>query len=442
MKETMNSLLRPKYTTRRANAPINLGRSNIQITCGARQIQCTGKARLLLQPRTHLVVTADLSSNPEMAAQLITGDPVTLKYNKEAATVKVVVLSSTSSCSADQGARTTVELQPNPQHLTICPNRRRRLQSVTFHVMNFPAFKCAGPDSTNIKYTYRSGGLRLLGRVVLRNADWTIEIQELPQAKRLVAELRDKGGFAITHVGQITRSDRTSFAISKVEKALDELRLFLSFANGLWVPVILPVGFDKNGKRLFEEWALPRSTPWQFSRSSFDRNHGEMLAELYPGFTALLLDPDMGEPLKAALYWYLMSNQGSSGIDSGLILSQAALERLATAYIKKMGLVTGSSAGDRICRAFQHSKIPITIPRASSAAYRARRRGVWKNIPEAIVKVRNELVHPETRLKVNLGALVPGIWNLAQWYIELFILRHSNFTGFYSNRIQAPWVGQ
>ena len=438
--ERMKSRLTPIYTTRRVNASINLGHSHIEITSHGQQIQCDGQARFLLLPRLQLIVTADLSQNAASALHLYTAtSPTTLRYGSQSASSKVLVLASSASWSASVGVQGKADLLPNPQRLTICPNRRKRLRSVTFHVMNFPAFFCTGTESTDVIFR----GQRL-GRTTLSNADWHIEFQSLPRARQLVQELRTRGGYAITHVGRLTHRDGRSFTISAAERALQDLTLFLSFARGLWTPLVLPVGFDADGNRIWEEWAVPRDTPWQACFSWFDRNTGQSLAKLYPGFMALLHDVELGKPLRDALYWYLMSNRAGegTGVDSGIILSHAALERLAVAYLAKMGLPGRSNAADRLRSACQRSKLPIAIPRGTSSVYGAHRKGVWKDIPEAITKVRNELVHPRARLKFNVGRVIPTIWQLAQWYVELFILRHSGYGGVYSNRLQARRVGQ
>ena len=445
----MSTLLRPIYSTRRANTPITLGRSHIEISWNKQQVQCDGEAKLYFQPQIQLIVTADLSRHPAAALQLgLASDPITLRYGSQSAAVGAIVSRSSSLCSASGTTQAKADLLPNPQRLTICPNRRKRLRSVTFHVVNFPSFHCTGTESTDLDYRHRSGKLQRLGRIVLSNGDWDIEVQTLPQTEALTKELGEKGGYAITHVGRLTRRDGRSFAISKAERALEELRLFVSFARGLWTPVILPVGFDANGCRIFEEWGVPIDTPWQSCFSWFDRRNAQTLAKLYPGFTALLRDPDLGESAKAALYWYLMSNRAGmgTGIDSGIILSQAALERLATAYFAKAGILSTSrnarSAAGRLRCACQDLQIPTAIPSAASSVYGARRRGAWKDLPEAITKVRNELVHPKARLKVPVGKVVSSVWNLAQWCIELFILRHSNYADVYSNRIRARRIGQ
>lgn len=59
-----------------------------------------------------------------------------------------------------------------------------------------------------------------------------------------------------------------------------------------------------------------------------------------------------------------------------------------------------------------------------------------------IVGVRNELVHPKRRMLVKIAPLIVPCWQLAQWYIEMFLLKLSGYSGQYSNRLRAKWVGE
>lgn len=440
----MNSPFQPIYNTPQANAPIVLGRSPIKISAGAQQVQCNGEATLLLQPKMQLIISADLFSHYGPAMDLGLGPgPLTLQYGSNSKPVKALVWGSKYSTSVSAPAQAKLDLFPNPQRLTICANRRKRLSSVTFHVINFPNFFSTGPQSTNKTHHDQSGAQRL-GRAVFSNLEWHIELQALPETAALDKELRNQGGYAITHVGQLTQHNGRKFRISAAELALEELRLFLSFVRGLWTPVILPVGFDGNGNRIFEEWGVPIDTPSQACLSWFSRNRGESLGKLYSGFINLLHDLDMGTPVRHALYWYLMSNRGGegTGIDSGIILSQAALERLSSAYNTKAGLTTAGSTADRLRRAAKSLQLSVAIPTAASSVYRAKRRGIWKDLPEAITTVRNELVHPKAKLAMNVGKVTANTWYLAQWYIELFLLRLSGYDYVYLNRLRARSHGQ
>jgi len=104
------------------------------------------------------------------------------------------------------------------------------------------------------------------------------------------------------------------------------------------------------------------STPWQSRLGWFDVHHGQTLGQVYPGFASLLRDGDLGDAAARALYWYLRSNRAGegAGIDSGLLLSQAALERLAHDCLNKAGLATSGKAAERIRRALRHLNLRST----------------------------------------------------------------------------------
>ena len=77
-----------------------------------------------------------------------------------------------------------------------------------------------------------------------------------------------------------------------------------------------------------------------------------------------------------------------------------------------------------------------------SAISNGRRKGVWTDLPELVVKVRNELTHPNARLPIQVGKVVATVWQIAQWYIELSILALTGYRGVYSNRLRARWRGE
>jgi hypothetical protein len=114
---------------------------------------------------------------------------------------------------------------------------------------------------------------------------------------------------------------------------------------------------------------------------------------------------------------------------------------LTHACLSRFGLQTGGNATDRFRRAFSHLKLPIAIPTRMSTLSAGRRRGAWSDLPEAVVKVRNELTHPKARLPIKVGTVVATVWQIAQWYIELFILALAGYRGVYSNRLLTRWRG-
>lgn len=438
------ALIEPFYTTNRPNSPVLLGKATFRIACEGHQFDCPGEASLQLQPRLRLLLSADMAGEPASALRLATASgPIMLQYGPRAQPVNVLMVNVTSE-NGPQGSAHKATFVPNPASLTICDDRRIRLAAVTFHVMNFPTFLSQDKGGTDLRYDARSGQSRRLGRVFLEHAGWQIELQTLPEAGSLVKDLEATGGFAITHVGRLTRKNGNSFWISKAESVLHDLHQFLSFARGLWVPLVLPVGVDLAGNRVFEEWGVRMATAWEPRVSWFDDHNGQTLSALYPGFVDLLHDPEMGEPVKSALYWYLRSNRAGegAGVDSGVILSQAALEGLTNAYLNRIRLSTTGRAADRFLRFFNHLKLPTAIPSRMSALSTGQKKGDWVNLAEVVVNVRNEMTHPNRRLHTKVGKVVGTVWQIAQWYVELSILALAGYDGVYSNRLHARWRGQ
>lgn len=433
----MSSLIEPLYTTPQVNATIELDRGSAEIESGKQKFQCFCRAEIRLKPHPQLVFVADLSAQPQAAFRMWgSAGPIAIRFGNERNSHKSILLRL-------DGASNEAILLPATQRVVRCSDRRKRLSRVAFHVLNLQEFGTLGEESTDLKIATNEGGRRRVGRSLLTDRGWHIDLQELSSAKILHEEVRSEGGYAITHVGMITREDGGSFRTTEAEELLIDLNLFLSFSAGNWVPAMLPVGFDGKGELLYEQWNVPPSSSWVSSRSWFDRLHGDSLSKIYPGFIALLHDPQLGKPARNALYWYLRSNRAGNGagIDGGIILSQAALETLASAYLSKMGLSKKGPAAESLRGTLDHLRLPTKVPKALHHTAAAQQQKTWRDGPHAITKIRNDLVHPKAHAPSE-KEVVWEVWNLAQWYIELIILKLSDYRGVYSNRLTAKWVGE
>jgi hypothetical protein len=292
-----------------------------------------GRALLRFDRRFSLLIKGTLQMTE--AYSLFGSGSVELHFGKHAAVVSAHV---TNLSFASSEGHALFELEPNPQRMVLNVGGKTEVNRVVFHVVNFPRFL-----NKSAPKLHHEG--RTLGRVLIRAGDLLLEIQELPETHLLVDRLKEAGGYGITHVGRMSREDAKPFSIAEAEKRLQELYLFLSFARGAWAPPILSVGFDAADEKVYEDWGIRITTPWESRVSWFDLHHGEWLSALYPGFLSLICDGDLGKAVSNALYWYLRSNRGGdgAGIDSGIILSQAALERVSSAYLDAKGYTTAKS---------------------------------------------------------------------------------------------------
>ncbi|MFM9959634.1 MAG: hypothetical protein ACKV2Q_00205 [Planctomycetaceae bacterium] len=292
--------------------------------------------------------------------------------------------------------------------------------------------------------------------VSLKADGWNVAISATPKTTELTKRLKAEGGFIITHVGKIERDDGSCFSSQEISEFFPCLHYFLSFTLGCWAGVAFPVGFDVDGSRVFEQWGLPMASdgPWNGNYSWFDSHHGEILPQVFPGFVALWKSDLWHTPLTEALYFYLGACSGSVeiGVDSGLILAQTALERIAWTYcVQDRKMVSkeafkprGLSAANKLRLLVSSLGIPLSIPSSLpvlSAAPKASPSIKWQDGLDAITGIRNAVVHPDPGTPLPEGSEYEG-WLLSLWYIDMILLRLCGHTGKYANRlVPQRWVG-
>ena len=303
-------------------------------------------------------------------------------------------------------------LVPVRQPVTIIQTGEN-LQSVKFNLINFSSLN------------YNSA--------LLQAGPWQIEIKPLPELSAIKKRLKTEGGYALTHEGFIRRSDGKSFSVAEAHKLLDVLHLFLSFARGGNCGVTLIAGDDENGRQAWEQWGTYSTYPWFHLSSWLDHRHDNhvALSEAFPGFLYIVEQmtdaPD--DPIRVALYWYLRSNE-SSALQAGIILTQAALERLARQLLPNEKYETLKNAAERIRAVLEEVGIDLAIPQSCKEL----RKLAQVDGPEILTKIRNDLVHAEMRTNVSLEAYLESR-DLGQWYVELLLLRLFGYEGQYANRI-------
>ena len=310
------------------------------------------------------------------------------------------------------------------------------LASVEFGVLNFTEFW--GEQDQTIPSNGNS--YCRIGAMQLQADPWIVDITAAPNLSEVKQELVATGGYSITHSGTIKRTDGADFSAADAERLSHGLSLFLSFARGAYCGLTLVKGKSREGQVAWERWGADRVTGWFDPPSWFDRNHSQLLADVFPGFWRRYQERE--EELRTVITLYLDSNLGGShgdGLDRGLILTQAALERMAHG-------VGGKKTGKRIAKALVENGISekaLCIPPAScpELARLATEHG-WQHGPHALVEVRNQVVHLSQKYGRLSSRAYYEAWNLGQWYLELMLLRRFEASGEYGNRLTQKWVGE
>jgi hypothetical protein len=252
-------------------------------------------------------------------------------------------------------------------------------------------------------------------------------------------------------VGQIAREDGSTFSSEQASDLLTCLHYFLSFTLGRWAGLALPIGFDAAGNRVFEEWGLRSSADgaWNSSLSWFDPLHGELIAQVFPGFLTLWKNDVWRIPIANAIYWYLGSCNHSVdiGVDTGIILAQTALELLAWNYCvvdrkvvsRKAFERGGLVAADKMRLLASVLGIPCALT-PSIAAMQPKTGARWEDSMDAITRIRNALVHPDARTPFTTTDYYEA-WRLSMWFIDLVLLRLCKHVGSYVNRLNTRFTG-
>ncbi len=315
------------------------------------------------------------------------------------------------------------------------------LTSLVFHIPNFPGFL----GDTIQGYVGRLNRWRR-ARATLEAGGWRVTIDAIPDfdEKGLIATR----GYAITHVGKAERIDGVNFTLNQAKELKRALWMFLSFCRGLWVCPILLVGMDANGKRVWEEWESPHISPGQFVQSWFDTLTAQGLMEAFPGFLQRWGDETLwNEPLMIALHWYVESNLRAGGTEGAIILAQAAFEVLAwTLLVEDRRILSkegfqahGFPASDKLRLLLSSSGVPLTIPPSLQSLSALALGSKWQDGPQALSEIRNAFVHPHPAKRKKVLDSEPRArheaWSLAQWYLEMVLLRLFNYKGKYSNRL-------
>jgi hypothetical protein len=157
---------------------------------------------------------------------------------------------------------------------------------------------------------------------------------------------------------------------------------------------------------------------------------------------------DWRKALHEVIYWYLNANYSPRGIDAGIILTQAAIERLSYEYAvrdRRLLVLKGFKdllASDKFRIIFSSLGIPLEIPKETPEIDKLAKNFNWLDAPHALTEIRNSLVHPEHKKRGQIDSAYYEAWNLGLWYLEMGLLAVCGYSGTYGNRLKQRYVGQ
>jgi hypothetical protein len=453
--------LRPVYLTETPNQPILLYEGDLEISQHSDQIQGHGKVEYVWFPSPH--IKFEFSNQDQnidnIVLDCVRNYPILLTLSKINVSVNVFIGSSLSGGNDGNFVSGRIK-EPIAQGIG------KDLTYVLFHVVNFHDFI----ENQPTKLKTDSGNLNSPNQVVFEVEDWKITLDQLETAKDNIKYLSSQGGFAITHVGKLEKSDGQTFSADEAIEFLDIFANFLSFARGFRVPQILLVGYDMEGNKIWQYWDSSSRSSWKYVDSWFPTNNAKVLAEVFPSFSACWREWQESE--KLALYNYLEANAIST-MAVQIVLTQMALELIA----KKEGQNQGS-ASDKFRALFNKYKIPVNIPfdrpskktsnfddifipqcpplvesliklknklqqelkeKIEQETNETKKQKLDKELqqidaPYIFTKIRNNIVHSKKDIE-NLSDYLNSASDLGLWYLELVFLAMFDYKGCYTNRL-------
>jgi hypothetical protein len=416
------------YSTSAPNEDVFLTREEVRITSSDNEVQGVADVYLKFLPKPRLLFEVDCPTcSSDTIFSLFSDEAVTNITLLERGVSGEVVLIRTTD------AGLTAALKKGP----LVAEPLREPLHIIFHLLNFHDF-IANP----VSFAPDSGHIGQGSRVILRADGWKVTLDSLPNTGDRIKSLKNIGGYAITHVGKLERSNGAAFPIDEAQILMSALHYFLSFARGLWSAPILSTGLNAESERVWEEWGARLADPWQsVFLSWFGPHHGNALSDIFPGFVARWQDETWRDAVKTVIHLYIESNKQAGALNGSVVLTQTALELLSWVYFvqEKQRLSSDGfkrlPASDQLGLLISEAGIPLDIPACLSDLSRVARE-LNLNGPEALAETRNSIVHPGHKQKDKLASVMFEVWNLGLWYIELILLHLFGFGGEYANRLK------
>jgi hypothetical protein len=433
--------LEPVFDFTPYNSNVLLNQSQVEVNIDGHLYKGDGEVRLDLSPRPNIHLYGKFQDVPASEILDLQAEQKTIS----SFSINGYQVEGFSPNGGDvTGQEMTVKWCPRSEPINGIGNESTEMARVMFHLFNFVPLLGMRPF---IEY---SGTKRYrIEHIDLICDEWKVELKSLLETKDNFKVLKAEGGYRLTHIGGIEKAAGTSFLGKDADEFLKALRFFLSFAKGDWCNPVCAVGFDASGNRVWESWSSP-SGPWHTLLSWFDPQNASQLASLFPGFMKRWENDDWREALHEVIYWYLIANQSSHGIDAGIILTQTGIERLSYEFsVKDRQLHTVKKfkslrASDKFRLLFSSVNIPLNIPGATAELQRLATNSQisWIDAPHALSEIRNSLVHPEHNRRGQVYSAYYEAWNLGLWYLEMSILAICGYSGIYGNRLTQKRVGQ
>jgi hypothetical protein len=238
------------------------------------------------------------------------------------------------------------------------------------------------------------------GRWQLSGAGWELTLQGRPGHPEIFGKLTNSLFFAVTHVGELRRTDGSSFPSAEANGALEAFQVALSFALGRYVAPIAPVGFDAAGHRVWQQWVKWRCDPVSGYLPWWHKNDGEDLQAFVKLFVEAWFNRDLHGVMWHPSRHLIAAHHRGTPVEAKIMLVHAALEYLSWVTYVLSGTWSKTEynkepAGHHLRNLLTDARIETAIPSHLTSLHQYAEEEELEDGPGVLARLRNRLVHPK-----------------------------------------------
>lgn len=283
----------------------------------------------------------------------------------------------------------------------------------------------------------------LMNRLKLENDNYVISIDKCQDYKTKLESLEEKGGYIILYYGELV-SKKGAVKLEDTKDIFHCLDTFLTFLNGKRTSAIFLQGIYA-GEILWCDYTDYFVDSHKNVQSWPQRHSIRGLNELWQSFSSFWKDTEDKNFLTSVIHWYVEANSNRGFSEGSIMIAQTALELLYNWWIiEQKKLIIGKdseniNASNKIRLLLSQLNISHSVPESFTQLQRFIDES--KDVidaPDAIVQIRNAIVHSQEEKRKKLSAIhykaKYEALQLCIWYIEMALLCILDFDEKYFNR--------
>lgn len=287
----------------------------------------------------------------------------------------------------------------------------------------------------NVKKINSEGRFFSRARIEWEDKDYLIILDKLFDFENIYKQLKNEGGYALTHTGKIIpKSANLSHQQAKV--LAEKLGLFLSFIKGRRSYPCFLQGF-KDDKLCWIDYSAFHVDRHKDADSWLPQTDYSGIPGSWEGFRKLTDNEDDYQCVDFLLHWYFEANNNSGFVEGSIVLLQNAFELLYNWQVKEQKL----DADKKIRKLLEQAQLPLGFHKDYSEMVQdlKSKKIQFNDFPKLFTLVRNAIVHSDknkrTQLSKYTGLYRFYVKQIGLYHIELLLLHLFGYSGKVATRL-------